>query len=312
MGVWGSGLYSGDFALDLRSTIRAVSRLPFEPEKLLEILCLSQLTAANNPDDEDHTTFWLVVADQFARRSVLCERARDQALAIISSGSDIALHKKLGLNPAGLRQRSKVLEEVRERITAPLSASGPRPVLKKPQPLLMGVGDVFVYPTLGGRCRNPYAASTEQDREGTATPAWRPDSWAAMVIVDCDRAFEFLSWYRPLTISTAMTEKPEPQTLRGELLWKLGSPGTCSAVHFKRMGLEKIACVAVDGEKLRHCFPQMRPGIRQAVDDISIANTLNVGPYVPAVLMPRPGEAPNFSRGRPFPTLLGIEQILTD
>ena len=38
MGVWGAGLYSGDFAMDLRSTIGAVARLPFDNDKLLDIL----------------------------------------------------------------------------------------------------------------------------------------------------------------------------------------------------------------------------------------------------------------------------------
>jgi hypothetical protein len=55
----------------------------------------------------------------------------------------------------------------------------------------------------------------------------------------------------------------------------------------------------------------MWPGTRQAVEDISIANGLSVGPYVPGVLMPRPGEPLNSSRGRPDATVLGIEQILS-
>jgi len=35
MGAWGVGLYSNDFALDLRGSVKAVARLPFEPGKLL-------------------------------------------------------------------------------------------------------------------------------------------------------------------------------------------------------------------------------------------------------------------------------------
>ena len=41
MGVWATGLYAGDFALDLRSTIAAVAKLPFDGGRLLEILCKS-------------------------------------------------------------------------------------------------------------------------------------------------------------------------------------------------------------------------------------------------------------------------------
>ena len=154
MGVWGTGVYSGDFAMDLRSTISAVARLPFDGDKLVDILCETDPTAANNPDDVDHTTFWLVVADQFAKRAIVCDRVRDKALAIIESGVDIAKLEKLGMNPSDLRKRRKMLEGVRLRIAAPVS-SRPRPVLQKPETFLMDVGDVFVYPTFGGRCRNP-------------------------------------------------------------------------------------------------------------------------------------------------------------
>jgi hypothetical protein len=42
MGAWGTGLYSGDFAMDLRGTIAAISRLPFDGDRLAEILCESE------------------------------------------------------------------------------------------------------------------------------------------------------------------------------------------------------------------------------------------------------------------------------
>ena len=312
MGVWGAGLYSADFAMDLRSTIRAVARLPFDGDKLIDILCETEPTVASNPDDVDHTNFWLVVADQFAKRAVVCDRVRDKALTIIDSGADIGIHEKLGMSPSDLRKRRRVLEEVRARITAPAASSRPRPVLKKPQALLMDVGDVFVYPTFGGRCINPYFASRELDRLGTAAPAWTQDGWSAMVIVGRGRAFDFLSWYRPLTVSMATVQKPALHELRGERLWKLARAGTCSALHFKRMEFEKIGVLPIDNDKLRRAFPDMRPGTRQAVEDISMANSLSVGRPVPAVLMQRPGEPLNLSRGRPYSTILGIKQILSD
>lgn len=150
--MWGTGLYSGDFALDLRSAISAVARLPFDGDKLVDILCRTEPTAANNPDDVDHTTFWLIVADQFAKRAIACDRARDKALALIKSDAVIIMHEKLGMSPSDLRRRRKTLEEARTRIAAPMPSSRSRPVLKKPQALLMDVGDVFAYPTCGGRC----------------------------------------------------------------------------------------------------------------------------------------------------------------
>src|SRR5262245_51924334 len=68
MGAWGIGLYSSDFALELRGSVKAVARLPFAPDKLLELLCAMESSTANNPNDSDHTIFWLTVADQFAKR----------------------------------------------------------------------------------------------------------------------------------------------------------------------------------------------------------------------------------------------------
>lgn len=312
MGVFGVGLYSGDFAMDLRSTISAVVRLPYDGDKLADILCETEATAANKPEDEDHTTFWLVVADQFAKRAIVCDRVREKALVIIDSGADVARHHKLGMNASDLRKRQKVLKEVRERITAPPVIGRSRPVLKKPQAFVMEIGDVLVYPTCGGRCINAYAASRELDRMGSMAPVRSQDGWSAMAIVDRGRAFDFLAWYRPLTICKAAVHKPMlEELLAEEVLWKSPSAGTCSPVHFKRMEFEKIGALPVDNNKLRRSFPGMRPGISAAVSDISICNGVSVAPYAPEVLMPTPGEPLNFSRGRPYPTILGIGQILS-
>jgi hypothetical protein len=38
MGAWGVGLYCSDFALDLRSCVKAVARLPFDPAGLLDTI----------------------------------------------------------------------------------------------------------------------------------------------------------------------------------------------------------------------------------------------------------------------------------
>lgn len=309
MGVWATGLYAGDFALDLRSTIGAVVKLPFDSDRLLEILFESERAAADRADDGDHTTFWLVVADQFAKRGIENKRARELALEIIEGGSDLALLEKLGMQPADLRKRKKVLDEVRERILAPTVRAKPRETMKKPQDLLMQTGDVLVYPTFGGRCRNPYFVDQDKDRMGTATPSWRVDSWAAMVIVDCGRAFDFLAWYRPLTLAVAMAEKPELATLEADLIWKLGGPGTCTVPHFQRMGLEGIGAVVIDREKLKACFGELRPGKSAAVSDISIANQISVGPYVKVERIAEPGNLASVKPGRPYASIAGLMQI---
>ena len=272
MGVWGTGLYSGDFAADLRDAIRAVARLPFKGDKLLDILSSIEPTAANNTDDEDHTTFWLVLADQFAKRGIACERVRDKALRIIDDGTDLAILAALGMEPPGLRKRQELLTELRDRIeAAPLNGKS-RSVLKKPQPFLMGIGDILVYPTSRGKCINSYFAAKER------IPDWKQDGWGAALVVDMGRAFEFLAWYRPVTVFAALTTKPALVGLRSMSSWVLKRPGTCSRVHFKRMELEKIGSFPVDSTKLNAFFPRLKPGTYQAINDISIANELSVAP----------------------------------
>ena len=309
MGVWATGLYAGDFALDLRSTIGAVAKLPFDSEQLLDILRESERSAADQADDPDHTTFWLVVADQFARRGIESRRAREMALEIIDSNKDLTNMEKLGMRASDLRKRKKVLEEVRQRIIAPAARSKPREVMREPQPLLMQSGDVLVYPTFGGRCRNPYFVDQDKDRMGTASLPWQIDSWSAMVIIDCGRAFDFLAWYRPLTLGRAIAEKPSLAALQGDLIWRLARPGTCTAPHFKRMGIEKIGAIALDRDKLATNFGELRPGISAAVGDISIANQISVGPYLPAERMGVLGNLASLKPGKPFATVAGLRQI---
>ena len=301
MGVWGGGLYSGDFAQDLRGTIRAVARLPFDNDRLVDVLCETEPTAANNPDDEDHTTFWLVVADQFSKRGIACDRVREKALAIIDGGSDLTMLAKLGMDSPGLKKRRQMLDELRLRLAAPVGARRGS-VLKKPQAYLMDAGDVLVYPTCGGRCINPYFASKDQQTywgDKCAMP-WKQDGFGALVIVDRGRAFDFLSWYRPLKISMAMVQKPTVAELCGELLWKLPLAGTCSAVHFKRMELEKIGTLSIDTEKFKRAFPNLRPGTAQAIGDISIANQMETGP-----------SRVEIATLNPYPTLTSIGKILS-
>jgi hypothetical protein len=298
MGVWATGLYAGDFALDLRSTIRAVAKLPFDGDRLVDILCQSEREVADQKDDPDHSTFWLVVADQFAKRGIENKRAKEIALEIIDTNSDLAMLQKLGMLPQDLRKRKKVLDELRQSLIVPIARPRPRKVMSKPQPLLLQTGDVLVYPTCGGRCRNPYIVDPDRDRMGTLSVPprpWQMDSWAAMVIVDSGRAFDFLAWYRPLTVSVAMADKPDMVSLKADdLIWNLRSCGTCSAPHLRRMGIEKIESIAIDRTKLK-----LHPGTYAAVNDISIANQINVAPFESSIL----------NLGRPYPTINGLMQI---
>jgi hypothetical protein len=215
----------------------------------------------------------LVVADQFDKKNLTCDRVRDTALEIIDSGRDITNLESLGMTSSDIKKRKNILSELRGKLVAQASPSMPRKTLKQPQPWVMDVGDLFVYPTCRGDIINPYF--TEKSWTDTG---WKADGWGAMVIIEKSRAFDFLAWYRFVTIAAPHPQKPTVTRLLSELEWFLRPPGTCSDAHFKRLRLEKVSQVNIDASRLRRHFSSVSPGLQCAVNDISIANGLHIGP----------------------------------
>jgi hypothetical protein len=274
MGAWGIGLYSSDFALDLRGSVKAVARLPFEPDRLLDYLCAAVPQAANNSKDSDHTIFWLTVADQFARRGVDCPRARDKALAIIEDGADLAAMAALGMEKKSLVKRRAMLEDLRARIARPVETGKPRAVLKAPQKLLLAVGEVLTYPTCKGEPINPYAVGKEWEW----VKAWKQDGWGAFAIADRGLAFDFLAWYWPLVICEPLVHEPTIADLFGPRMWLSRNAGTLTARHYANMQLKSLGRVLIDPGKLHHFFPGCTTPVSSAVNDISLANNMGVRP----------------------------------
>jgi hypothetical protein len=124
-------------------------------------------------------------------------------------------------------------------------------------------------------------------------PPWIADGWSAIVVIDRGLAFDFLAWYRALVMTSAAPTRPALDDLRGGMVWRLGRPGTCSSTHFKRMRLEKIGMLPIDLDRLHQALPVMQPGVRAAIADISIANSLTVT---------RPG--------KPLSTIDGLAHLL--
>lgn len=305
MGVWGAGLYAGDFAKDLSSAARAVSQLPFDGDRLAELLCSIEPGAEKDSSNEDHTTFWLVVADQFAKRGIVSERVTQKAMEIIDGGEDLATMSRLGMKAADLKKRRKMLLELRERILNAAPPAKPRRVLRKPQELIMAAGDIVVYPTARGNPINPYFPSIERIR-----PSWIQDGWGAALIVEAAREFDFLAWYRPITIASAMSAKPAIDQLVSNEIWVMRLPGTCSASHFKKMRLEKVGSLDVNRNKLHECFPNEPTGRSAVVNDISIANRFSVGPALRREQIHLPGEASSKNWGRQHEGIQRLNEIL--
>ena len=290
MGTWGTGLYSGDFAADLRGAVGAVARLPFDGPRLLAILTDAE-SAAIDPDATEHCVFWLVTADQFAKRGIACDEARDRALAIIDSGRDLATMAALGMTERDLGSRRAMLMELRARLVAPAGPEKARSTLKKPQPLLLRTGDLIAYPTAGGQCINAYFPTKD-----AITGGWHQDGWGAALIVETGHVLGFLAWYRPLIAPMGDDGKPDRDGLLVQSDWVLKRPGTLSATHLKRLEIETIASLTVDAASFDAMFPGRPSGRSEAVNDIGLCNQLSHS---------RPGVAL-----RPPPVVPDVRQIV--
>ena len=271
MGAWGTGLYSGDFAADLRAVIAVVSRLPLDEEGLVESIRAAEKTAADNPADEDHTAFWLVVADQFEKRGIFSVRVRDTALAIIDGGNDAAIMQKLGMKPADLRKRAANLAELRARIVAQPMVSRPRKTMERPEPYVFDVGGVYAYPTRAGDPINPYMGPRYFDRA-----LWSPDGCGLMLIIGRGRAFDYLAWYQAVISIEVVPSIPNRTNIVEEIRWGLPIYGTCSPAHFRKIELEKIGVFPIDPARRDHFFPHLAQGTSYAIGDISIANNMEI------------------------------------
>ena len=275
MGTWDVGLYANDMALDLKAAVGAVIQVPVDGPQLVKLLADAYPQASGDEADEDYTIFWLALADQFHRRGIACGEVVEKAIALIDSGRDLEMQAALGMTPADLRKREKVLRALREHLLQPVPQK-PRKTLKKPQPLLLQTGDVIVFPIDdGGHTFNPYYSEMIWKKHFPGP--WEPVDWGAAVIINCGHAFGYLAYYTPLVILDRLnvTEKPTLDSLRSQT-WFLKESGTCSKTHFQRMRLEAIGRISIDPQRLRARFPEMDDGIKAAASDISISNDLTV------------------------------------
>ena len=272
MGTWGAGLYSNDMALDLRSTVRAVARLPLAGSELLQVL-RAHWSCADDPLDEEQTTFWLVVADQFYKRSIVCSEVTQRATDIIRSGSNLATLRDLGFGSKELEGRAKRLDELAAQLADP-PLSKNRKTLSKPQSLLLPAESVWAFPTMQQQCYNAYCADP-------AEFGFVPDGWSALVVLSNGLAFDWLAWYAIAVVDVHSAARP---TL-GDVIaakWRLnpralnmpvvGGTGSLSSVRKKRLGLEEIGRVDLVRDKLPDYL--LAGGTSAAVHDRCICNSM--------------------------------------
>lgn len=260
MGMWGSGLYDDDYAADLRVVVGVVCRLPLSGDEVVDMLEQHE-SASRDVDDEDHTTFWLVVAEELHRRGVV-SRATDRALEIIDGGENLRALAALGMGDSDLRQRARVLASLKARLGAPTTGRRPR-TLSTPQPLLVRPGEVFAFPIDGGgNVRNPYMQHA---------PYFTATGWGCCVVAAAGHVFDYLAWYAVVRDLAPEREIPTLAHACDRLRHGPFGLGTLSRVHIRRMGWERLGVVEV---------PSIGPldesdVVHVVAHDISLANVLS-------------------------------------
>ena len=104
MGAWGGGLYDGDFALDLKGTIKAMLRAPLSDDEVLAELWAS---LGNGAGEMDALDYWVVLADQLERQGIRRPDIFERAIAIIEAGEDLAMLKELEAEPNTIAERRR-------------------------------------------------------------------------------------------------------------------------------------------------------------------------------------------------------------
>jgi len=262
MGAWGAGLYADDFAGDLKQTVATLCRLPRSGRELVQLLTELE-PAASNSHDTDHTTFWLVVADQLHRRGV-DSSATERALAIIDDGSNLDAMQRLGMSDRDVRARASKLAMLRTRLSEPPSRK-PRRTLTSPQPLVVQPGNVYAYPVdVRGRPYNAYF--TKPERAGFVSAGW-----GCCIVLTAGHAFEYLAWYQAAPCQAPWRARPTLQQAVDRTAPDRRGVGTLSRAHVRRMGFELLGIVDPPGVDL----PTQRQIISVVASDIGLVNVLS-------------------------------------
>ena len=231
MGAWGGGLYDGDFALDLKATIKGVLRAPMSDDEILAELWSSYGARAGEADALD---YWLVLADQLERAGIRRPEVFDRAIAIIEAGEDLAMLEDLEAEPPTIAARRKATAKLLERLRDPRPAKKRRP-LKAPQPLLLEPGYALTWPTAGGNALNPFVAEDQQGKLG----GFSPDGWGFGIVTAAGHHFQVLAYYVAVMLKWRRPERPSPE-LAVHCPRSAHRYGTLSELHLKRVRLERI------------------------------------------------------------------------
>ena len=265
MGAWGPGLYSSDVALDLRGALRLLLRTPLSVDAII-LQLQTVLETGTNPDQEDYTTFWLVLADQLARAGVAHAETFRRARDIVASGADSAMMTELGLSPGDVRKRAAALAKLAASLEAPLLEK-PRKGMKR-QPLLFAPGDIIACPSWAGHVQNPYMPDVPPQGARIGVP----QGWSCAVILHAVRVFDTVAVYAAAGFLGSFETRPLVPDLLDRDVSEQAGLGTLPPRHAKIMGIEVVGRVTLDRSELDPPEKVSREALVYAASDISLAN----------------------------------------
>jgi hypothetical protein len=270
MGTWGTGIYSNDLATDLKPAVAGLAKLPFAPDQIVEHLCELFPEVASNEGDEDHSTFWFVIADQLYKKGIISERATKIALEIIRSGRDIETLRDCGMEEGDLIKRRKVLEKLESDLLRQPNSHVTSSKITKPKPLVLFVGETFAYPTSKGQSVNPYFSPRDLEKQ-----PFEPDGFGIFTVIRTGHMFGYLPWYQLALSSQNFRAPPAQSKLLKSENWSSHGIGTLSAVHKERLMLQKLGEFQIRESAVNKLFPFIESDARDsAVSNISVANVL--------------------------------------
>src|SRR6185503_16896422 len=139
MGTWGTSIFSNDFASDIRGDWKEALEEGLDAEAATARLLKGYRGALADPDEGPQ--FWIALAAAQYATGRLQDRVRDEALAAIEAGGDVASFAAEDAKLAASRQRAlaKLAGQLRGPQKPPSAVRRP-----KPRPSPVAIGDVIL------------------------------------------------------------------------------------------------------------------------------------------------------------------------
>ena len=234
MGAWGGGLYDGDFARDLKGTIKSIMRAPISDD---EILAEIWAACGAGTAEIDALDYWLVLADQLERCGMPRQDVFARAIAIVEAGEDVAMLEALEGEPATIAKRRRETSKLLQRLRDPRPEKRRRP-LKAPPPLLLEPGEALTWPTDRGASINPYVPAEMLWRLG----GFSQDGWGFGIVTDAGYHYQVLTWYALQVLKWRRPDRPALELAvhcpRAPHRW-----GTINELQLKRARVERLGRV---------------------------------------------------------------------